>query len=79
MIVIILSIIVGALGYACYNLLEKQEVYEDWVELFRSEVGQMYGKLKEVDDKELFCRDDDVGFVYSEILRVVKEFNDKIQ
>lgn len=79
MIVIILSIIVGALGYGCYNLTKKIEVYEDWVDEFRHEVGQIYGKLKEVDDKELFCRDDDVGFVYSEILRVVKEFNDKIQ
>lgn len=79
MIVIILSIIVGALGYGCYNLTKKIEVYEDWVDEFRHEVGQMYDRLKMVDDKNLFEKDDDVGFVFSEVIRISKEFNDKIK
>jgi len=78
-IIIGLAIIIGALGYACYNLLRKVEVYEAWVDEFRSEVEQMHGKLKEVDDKNLFEKDDDVGFVFSEILRITKEFNDKVK
>jgi hypothetical protein len=32
-----------------------------------------------VDDKNLFEKDDDVGFVFSEILRVTKEFNERIK
>jgi hypothetical protein len=78
-IIIVLAIIVGALGYACYNLFRKVEVYEEWVDLFRGEVEQMYGRLKEVDDKNLFEKDDDVGFVFSEVVRITKEFNEKVK
>ncbi len=78
-IIVVLAIVVGGLGYACYNLLKKLEVYEDWVNEFRTEIEQVYQRLKTVDDKNLFEKDDDVGFVFSEIVRVTKEFNDKIK
>ena len=55
------------------------EVYEGWLNMFRSEIESFYKRLKMVDDKELFVRDDDVGFVFSEILRVTKEFNDTVK
>ncbi len=67
------------LGYACFNLLKKLEVYEEWVENFRNEIEQVYSKLKSVDDRNLFEKDDDVGFVFSEIVRITKEFNDSIK
>ena len=35
--------------------------------------------IKMVDDKNLFEKDDDVGFVFSEIQRVIQEFNDSIK
>ena len=79
LVIVVLAIIVGALGYACFNLLRKVETYEEWSENFRTEIEQVYQKLKEVDDKNLFEKDDDVGFVFSEILRVTKEFNDKVK
>ena len=77
--IIFLLLLVGVLGYSCYNLLKKVEVYEDWVGEFRTEIDQFYIKLKEVDDKNLFEKDDDVGFVFSEILRISKEFNEKVK
>ena len=79
LVIVVLAIIVGALGYACFNLLRKVETYEEWSENFRTEIEQVYQKLKEVDDKNLFEKDDDVGFVFSEILRVTKECNDKVK
>jgi hypothetical protein len=78
-IIIVLAIAVGALGYACYNLVKKVETYEDWVEEFRTEVEQTYQRLKVVDDKNLFEKDDDVGFIFSEIVRITKEFNEKVK
>ena len=71
--------VIIARGIAIRNLLKQIDVYEDWVELFRSEASKIYDRLKMVDDKNLFEKDDDVGFVFSEILRVVKEFNDTIK
>jgi hypothetical protein len=32
-----------------------------------------------VDDKNLFEKDDDVGFVFSEVVRITKEFNDTVK
>ena len=32
-----------------------------------------------VDDKNLFEKDDDVGFVFTEIVRITKEFDEKIK
>lgn len=68
-----------ALAWACFNMVKKIEVYEGWLNMFRSEIESFYKRLKMVDDKELFVRDDDVGFVFSEILRVTKEFNDTVK
>ncbi len=68
-----------ALGYACYNLLKKIEVYEDWLDMFRSEVSDVYNRIKAVDDRNLFEKDDDVGFVFSEIVKIIKEFDEKIK
>lgn len=69
----------AALGYACYNLLRKIEVYEDWLDMFRAEVADVYKRIKAVDDKNLFEKDDDVGFVFSEIVKITKEFDEKIK
>jgi hypothetical protein len=68
-----------ALGYACYNMIKKIEVHEEWIEYFRGEVVQVKKRLKIVDDKQLFSNDDDVGFVFSEIQRVINEFDEKIK
>ena len=68
-----------ALGYACFNLLKKIEIYENWLVMFRSEIDQVYTKIKAVDDRNLFDKDDDVGFVFTEIVRITKEFDEKIK
>lgn len=75
----LLVCIVGALGYAIKNLLRKLEIYEEWVDDFRGEAHQVYTRLKTVDEKNLFEKDDDVGFVFSELLRIIGEFNQRIK
>lgn len=75
----LLSVICCVLGYVVRNLLNKVEVYEAWAELFRTEADQLHGRLKMVDEKNLFDKDDDVGFVFSEVLRIAKEFNDTVK
>lgn len=77
--VILLLIMIGGLLYAIRNLLRKLEIYEEWVDDFREEIQKVYIQLKEVDDKHLFEKDDDVGFVFSEILRITDEFNKRIK
>lgn len=76
---VILFIIVGTMAFIISNLNKKIVVYERWVSKFHVEVNQMYSRLKAVDDRNLFEKDDDVGFIFSEIVRVAKEFNETIQ
>ena len=47
--------------------------------MFRKEIDQVYARIKSVDDRNLFEKDDDVGFVFSEIVRITKEFDEKIK
>jgi hypothetical protein len=89
-ILIIVSLLLagacGTLIYACFNMVKKIETYEEKIESyvqlaekFRAEIDAVYFRLKLVDDQNLFEKDDDVGFVFSEILRVTKEFNESIK
>jgi len=68
-----------ALGYACYNMIQKIEVYEEWLSFFRTEVDEVYQRMKAVDEKNLFEKDDDVGFVFTELVRISKEFSERIK
>lgn len=68
-----------ALAYACFNMIKKIEVYEEWLDFFKTEVDDVYNKMKSVDDRNLFEKDDDVGFVFTELLRISKEFKERIK
>lgn len=78
-LMVIFFISTCAFAYACYNMLKKIEVYEDWLEMFRTEVKDVHTRIKTVDDRNLFEKDDDVGFVFSEIVKIIKEFDEKIK
>ena len=72
-------IVFGLSAYMTIHLLKKINVYERWVEYFGGEINIMHRRLKMVDDKNLFEKDDDVGFVFSEIVRVMEEFNNNLK
>lgn len=74
-----LVIVVGLMAYIISNLNKKISVYETWVDTFQTEVNQMYSRLKAVDERNLFEPDEDVGFVFSEIVRITKKFNDMVK
>jgi hypothetical protein len=78
-LMVIFFISTGALAYACYNLLRKIEVYEDWLTYFRTEIDNVYRGIKAVDDRNLFEKDDDVGATFESILQIIKEFDEKIK
>jgi hypothetical protein len=40
-------------------------------------VENTYRRLKEIDDKQIFEKDDDVGFVFSEIVRLIENIKEK--
>jgi hypothetical protein len=58
---------------------EKIDTLEKWILEFRNDVDVTHNKLKEVDDKQMFQKDDDVGFVFSEIIKLIEKLNKRIE
>lgn len=58
--------------------LTKVKIYEDWILEYKNQIEETYQALKFVDDKQMFEKDDEVGFVFSDILEIIKDLRTKI-
>ncbi len=67
------------LGYALDVNLDKIETYQNWILELKKDVVTTYTKLKDLDDKQMFEKDDDVGFVFSEILKLIEKLKERDQ
>ena len=73
-ILLVLSIATNIfLGRALNINLKKLDIYEQWVVSFQDMLKDTYTRLKQVDDRNLFEKDDDVGFVFQSILNIIEE------
>tara|TARA_R100000951_G_scaffold115845_1_gene125315 strand:+ start:832 stop:1104 length:273 start_codon:yes stop_codon:yes gene_type:complete len=84
MITTIIILILALLGslYANLNLLrnfEKSEEYvenlETWVDNFSKTITNMNREIKKIDSKGSFEADDEVGYFYKELKRIINELN----
>ena len=85
--IVILSIMVVVLGYTTFNLLRKNEKQEDILIGYMSYLNKISDiidlsdkKLKEIDARESFKSDDEVGFFFESIKQiqsVLNQFNIK--
>ena len=78
-----MSILVVTLSYTTYNLLKKNESQEDTIGFYKNYVENISNvidfsdkKLKEIDDKETFKSDDEVGFFFDQIKYLQNQLND---
>ena len=82
-----LTVLVVILGYTTLNLLRKNEKQEDvlvgymeYLDRLSRVIEASDQKLKEVDTKGIFEKDDEVGFIYEGIKKIqsiLSEFNVK--
>ena len=52
---------------------------ESWLIEFKRLVKNTYNKLKFVDDRGIFVKDDDVGFLFTDLLKIIELTNKRIQ
>ena len=80
-IISILSVLLVALSFAIYNLLQKLEKYEDIIEendiflqteLERNEA--LLEALRLIDSREMFEKDDEVGSIFYQIKETIEKF-----
>jgi len=78
-----LSVLSIILGWTTYNLMKKQEKSEDillgymeYLDKFSRVIEISNKKLKEVDNKRIFEKDDDVGVIFDSILQIQEILNE---
>lgn len=73
-VVLILSILLnGALGYACWNLLRKNEVMEDAIDIFYTRLDTTLKTMRAIDSRQMFEKDDEVGSVFNQVVDTVND------
>lgn len=70
---IAIILVILLLVYICYNLYKKVKIYESWVDYIDVRIKKLKSDINEVDERELFEKDDDVGFVYENISELIKD------
>ena len=66
-----------------YILLNKSLAREkkciDWMITTEKDISDTYDKLKSIDDRQIFEKDDEVGFVFTELVTTLEKLNEKIK
>jgi hypothetical protein len=73
-IIIILSIFLAIAGYSIWNLLNKLERYEDFIEKEQQRNNALLEALREIDSREMFEKDDEVGSIFYQIKETIERF-----
>ena len=70
----ILGLIVAILGYATFNLLQKNEKaediivsYQEFINNLSEEINKSDKRLEQIDQRGIFKSDDEIGFMYEQI------------
>ena len=66
-------------SYVIWNLLNKVELLETWVEDFSDRVARTWEEIKTIDSTGHFEADDEVGSIFSSIKETIEELNQYIQ
>ena len=82
-VIIALSVLVVVLGYTTFNLLRKNEKQEDILMGYMTYLNKISDyiettdkRLKEIDQKETFKSDDEVGFFFEQLKNIQSVLNE---
>lgn len=73
-IILFLLVLCGVLVYLVKNSLNKIEFYENFINDRRIQYETLLNTIREIDSKELFEKDDDVGAVFTQIKDEIESF-----
>ena len=73
---IILTIIITILGFSLFNLLKKNETLEDFITKQSDAVNECDRRLKEIDRKNIFYADDEIGWFFQELKKIQEALNE---
>ena len=78
----ILGILVGILGYTTFNLLRKNEKAEDiifsqsdFINKFSQQLDNSEKRLSKIDEKGTFSSDDEIGWFFNEVKQLQNDLS----
>jgi len=77
-IITVLCILLSISFYIIINLYKKNSVYEAWVLDINDSLVRIKNNWRELDSKQMFEKDDEVGTTFSEIDDLVTDLNQKV-
>ena len=66
-------------SYVIWNLLNKVELLETWVEDFSDRVAGTWEEIKTIDSTGHFESDDEIGSIFTSIKETIEELNQYIE
>ena len=73
-IITFLILCLAAAGYGIWNLLQKLERYEDFIGQEQQRNNALLEALREIDSREMFEKDDEVGSIFYQIKETIERF-----
>jgi hypothetical protein len=71
LLIVILTSLVGILGFTTYNLLRKNEELEDVINEFYGRTNATVRLMRVLDSRQIFEEDDEVGSVFKQLVECV--------
>lgn len=76
LIIVILVVFLAVAGYTIWNLLNKLEKLEDFISLQEERDIQLLSTLRDLDSKQMFEKDDEVGSVFDKIKEIIEAYKE---
>ena len=79
---ILIAILIAIICVLCYTLktaLDKLEIYEQFIIDRRDSYYQLLQNIRDIDAKQIFEKDDEVGVTFDEIKTEIEEFKNIIE
>ena len=73
---IILTLVITVSFFVIRNLIQKNEQLEDFISKQSDAINACDQRLKQLDDKNIFYADDQIGFFFKEIQKIQEALNE---
>ena len=76
LLIILLTLSITISFFIIRNLLLKNEKLEDFIAKQSDAINQCDQRLKEIDNKNIFYADDEIGFFFEEVKKIQEALNE---
>ena len=73
---IILTVVLTASFFIIRNLVQKNEQLEDFISKQSDAINACDQRLKQLDEKNVFYSDDEIGFFFKEVQKIQEALNE---